>query len=140
MRSNIVALIAGVVFAVGLVVSGMTNPQKVIGFLDVAGSWDLSLAFVMGGAVLLNLVTFKWVLKQPKPVVGVKFHVPTNRVIDKRLVLGSAIFGLGWGLGGFCPGPGLVSLVSGEMSAIVFVATMLVSMVVYDKVRAARQA
>ncbi|QED29840.1 YeeE/YedE family protein [Microvenator marinus] len=123
---QVVALVSGALFSVGLVLAQMTKPERVIGFLDVA-NWDPTLVFVMGGAVIVYAVLFRLIMKRPKPFVAPKFAVPTNRTIDKKLVAGSALFGIGWGMAGFCPGPGLVSLASG-MSALTFVIAMLSGM------------
>ena len=115
----------GWLFAVGLGVAGMTQPSKIIGFLDVAGAWDPSLMFVMGGAVVLGLVAFAQVLKRPSPVLEERFVLPDKTAIDGRLLGGAALFGVGWGLSGYCPGPALVSLVTFKPSVLVFVACML---------------
>lgn len=120
------AFAAGVLFAVGLGISGMTKPSKVVGFLDPFGAWDASLAFVMIGAIGVHLVAQRLITKRPSPLFDVRFHLPTRKDVDARLVLGAAIFGAGWGLGGFCPGPALVSAASGTLSALVFVGGMTV--------------
>ena len=118
---------SGLLFAIGLALSGMTEPAKVIGFLDVAGgAWDPSLAFVMMGALVVNGVGWWFLKKRSSPVLGETFHLPTKKTIDVRLLAGAAIFGLGWGLGGICPGPGIVSLASGVAPVFAFVAAMLV--------------
>lgn len=118
-------------FGVGLILSGMTDPGKVIGFLDLAGSWDPSLAFVMGGAILVGAFAFAFAQRRAHSFLGGAMHLPRNRDIDKRLLGGSLLFGIGWGLAGFCPGPALVSFASGVDPAAVFVAAMLGGMVVY---------
>ncbi len=123
-RPSLVAFGAGLLFGVGLAVSGMTKPAKVIGFLDVFGEWDASLAFVMAGAILVHFIAYRIVLRRPSPLFDSRFHVPTRKDIDVRLVLGAAVFGIGWGLGGYCPGPGLVSAASGSLAAILFVTGM----------------
>ena len=128
------AFAAGLVFGIGLIVGGMTDPAKVIGFLDIAGNWDPSLAFVMGGAVLVGLFAFAFARRRAQALLGGAMHLPQRRDIDLRLVLGSVIFGVGWGLAGFCPGPALVSFASGEMKAAVFVAAMLAGMGIYTAV------
>lgn len=128
MKSKLAALGAGAVFAVGLAISGMTLPSKVTGFLDVTGAWDASLAFVMGGAIAVHLVLQRLIRKRPAPLFDVKFHVPTRKDIDPKLVVGAALFGVGWGLGGYCPGPGLVSAASGSPGALVFVVGMTLGM------------
>lgn len=125
MLSNLVSLFSGFLFAVGLAIAGMTQPSKVIGFLDVFGNWDPSLMLVMGGAVAVNLVLFRFILKRPNPILGVRFSLPTARDIDLPLVVGSALFGIGWGLGGYCPGPGISSLAVLGNAGIVFVVTMV---------------
>jgi uncharacterized protein len=112
---------SGALFAAGLAVSGMVRPAKVVGFLDVAGAWDASLAFVMAGALAVHVVLRALVRRRGAPLFDAKFHVPTHKDIDAPLVLGAAIFGIGWGLGGYCPGPGLVSAASGALPAAVFV-------------------
>jgi uncharacterized membrane protein YedE/YeeE len=124
-KRNAVAFLSGVIFAVGLALSGMLRPSKVLGFLDVAGAWDASLAFVMLGAVALNLVAFRLILRRGRPWFDRTFHVPASQRIDGRLVLGAALFGVGWGLAGYCPGPGLVAIVGGHVGPIVFVAAMV---------------
>ena len=125
------AFAAGLVFGAGLILSGMTDPGKVIGFLDVAGNWDPSLAFVMGGAILVGIFAFALAHRRAKTFFGGAMHLPQNRDIDTRLVAGSAAFGIGWGLAGFCPGPALVSLGSGQEKAAIFVAAMLGGMLIY---------
>jgi uncharacterized membrane protein YedE/YeeE len=125
------SLAAGLVFGVGLILSGMTDPGKVIGFLDLAGTWDPSLGFVMAGAIAVGFVAFRLAGKRGRAFLGGAMHLPTRRDIDNRLVGGSVVFGIGWGLAGFCPGPALVSFGSGIDQAAVFVAAMLGGMVVY---------
>jgi uncharacterized membrane protein YedE/YeeE len=121
----VVALIAGVIFGAGLAVSHMTNPAKVLAFLDVAGAWDPTLAFVMGGALAVTAAGYRLVLRREHPVLDVSFHVPTRRDVDARLIGGAAVFGLGWGLAGFCPGPALAALASGNSFAFVFAAALV---------------
>lgn len=127
MRRALSAFFAGALFAVGLILGGMTQPSKVIGFLDFTGSWDPSLAFVMGGAVLVYAVLSRVLLRRPAPLFERKFHLPSRRDIDGRLIIGAAIFGIGWGLGGYCPGPGLASLTAGRLP-VIFVAAMILGM------------
>ena len=127
----VAALAAGLVFGIGLILSGMTDPGKVVGFLDVAGRWDPSLALVMGGAILVGFFAFRLAGRRGKTFLGGGLHLPQRRDIDLRLVGGSLLFGVGWGLAGFCPGPALVSLASGQLSAAVFVAAMLGGMLLY---------
>jgi uncharacterized membrane protein YedE/YeeE len=129
---NIVAFIAGLMFALGLVLSGMTQPAKVIGFLDITGKWDPSLAFVMGGALLVTLVAFTLTPREGKrPWFAEKFELPTRKDIDSPLLIGSMLFGIGWGLAGYCPGPAIASigsLVTAGMDIVIFMAAMLAGM------------
>ncbi len=132
MLQRIFEFAAGLLFGIGLLLSGMTDPGKVQGFLDLAGAWDPSLAFVMGGGVLVGLIAFSAAKKRRASVLGAPFHWPQMTQIDKPLVIGSLLFGIGWGLAGFCPGPALVALASGYDKALVFVLAMLLGMVVCD--------
>ncbi|TAK96130.1 MAG: YeeE/YedE family protein [Aquabacterium sp.] len=118
-------LFAGALFGLGLAIAQMTNPLKVQNFLDVAGRWDPSLAFVMGSAVIITLAGFRLVLRRKAPLLGERFHLPTLVHIDRQLVLGSALFGIGWGLTGYCPGPALATLLSGNEEVYLFVPAML---------------
>jgi hypothetical protein len=122
----------GLLFGWGLLISGMTDPGKVIGFLDLAGTWDPSLAFVMGGGILVGLIGFTVAKKRTRSILGSAMHLPTSRDIDRRLVLGSLTFGAGWGLAGFCPGPGIVAMGSGESKAALFVVAMIAGMLVFE--------
>lgn len=115
---------AGILFAVGLIVSQMVNPAKVLNFLDIAGEWDPTLAFVMGGAVLVTMPAFRFVLKRPHPIFGSKFYLPTRRDIDVRLLAGAVLFGIGWGISGLCPGPAITALASGLLPVLGFVVAM----------------
>lgn len=121
-------LFAGALFGVGLVLGGMTQPAKVVGFLDVTGDWDPSLILVMGGAVMVYALLYRVFTKREAPLFATTFSLPTRKDLDARLLAGAALFGVGWGLGGFCPGPGLVSLGSGGGKAATFVVTMLAGM------------
>ncbi len=127
-----VALVAGAIFGAGLVVSGMANPAKVLGFLDLLGAWDPSLALVMAGAVAVGLLGFAWSSARTKSALGLPMQMPTNRKVDRRLLAGAATFGIGWGLAGFCPGPAMVALATGSIKAILFVAAMLAGMGLYE--------
>ncbi|MDH5581139.1 MAG: YeeE/YedE family protein [Bdellovibrionales bacterium] len=127
----VLSFIVGVVFSVGLVISGMTNPKVVTGFLDVFGQWNAALVFVMAGAVITNLFLFNLIKKKNKPWFSHKFYLPTAKNIDKKLVVGSAIFGIGWGVLGVCPGPGIVNLVTGELWALIFVGSMILGMLIH---------
>jgi uncharacterized membrane protein YedE/YeeE len=118
----------GVLFGFGLLISGMTNPTKILNFLDITGSWDPSLLFVMGGAVCVGLAGFYLLSKRSQAFFGGALHIPTRRDITKPLVIGSLIFGAGWGLAGFCPGPAIVSIGSGQAKAFGFVIAMLIGM------------
>lgn len=126
------AVIAGLIFGLGLILSGMTNPAKVIGFLDLAGHWDPSLGFVMAGAVAVSLLPFRLAKSRSMALLGDPIRLPTATDIDRRLVLGSVAFGAGWGLAGYCPGPALTSLLSGGTKPLVFVIAMLAGMVVFE--------
>lgn len=128
MRSVLLAGLAGLLFGVGLIVSGMADPSKVVGFLDVLGDWDPSLAFVMLGAISVHLLAYRLVPKLPRPVWGAAWAIPSRRDIDVRLVAGAALFGAGWGLGGYCPGPALTTVVSGASSTLLFTGAMLLGM------------
>lgn len=128
MKNLVFASIAGLVFGVGLVLSGMTQPAKVVGFLDLSGRWDPSLAFVMGGAIAVHFLAYRLVPKLKRPIWGAAWSLPTRRDVDRRLVLGAVLFGAGWGLGGYCPGPALTSVVAGASSTLIFTSAMLVAM------------
>ena len=123
----------GVMFGFGLIISGMTNPQKILNFLDITGSWDPSLIFVMGGAVLVGLGGFYLVTKRSEAFFGGALHIPKRRDITMPLIIGSVMFGAGWGIAGFCPGPAIVSLGSGQIKALVFVLAMLAGMAICDR-------
>lgn len=130
--SRLSEFIVGLLFGWGLLISGMTDPGKVIGFLDLAGSWDPSLALVMGGAIAVGFFAFGMAKKRTRSFFGGALHLPTSRDIDKRLLLGALLFGAGWGLAGFCPGPGIVSMAAGQPKAVLFVAAMLAGMLVFE--------
>jgi uncharacterized membrane protein YedE/YeeE len=126
------ALLTGLVFGLGLIISGMTDPSKVIGFLDLAGKWDPSLAFVMGGAILVGVFAFRIAATRPQAILGGPMRLPTARHIDRRLVLGGLAFGAGWGLAGYCPGPALASLATGGSKPLIFTITMLAGMAIFE--------
>jgi uncharacterized protein len=134
------AFVAGLVFGLGLVVSGMANPAKVLGFLDVAGAWDPSLALVMAGSIAVGSVGFALAARRSVSLLGAPMRLPDTRHIDRRLVIGSLLFGIGWGIAGFCPGPGLVALGMGEAKAAVFVAAMLLGMGIFELAERRKQA
>ena len=124
----LIAGLVGLLFGLGLIVSGMANPDKVLGFLDLAGAWDPSLALVMGGAVVVGLIGFAPLRKRSTSVLGEPMQLPTSSAIDARLLIGSAMFGIGWGLAGFCPGPALMNLLTMHSEVVIFVAAMIVGM------------
>lgn len=126
------SFIVGLIFGVGLILAGMTDPSKVIGFLDVAGLWDPSLAFVMGGAILVGVVAFRFARKRTTAFLGGAMRMPTRDDIDRRLVLGSLAFGVGWGMAGFCPGPALTALGTGNGKALIFVLAMIAGMALFE--------
>ena len=128
----IFSLAAGLVFGLGLIVSGMANPAKVLGFLDLAGKWDPSLAFVMAGAIAVGAIAFAFARNRTVSLIGLQMRLPSATRIDRRLVGGGLLFGIGWGIAGFCPGPALVALGMGEHKAIVFVAAMLAGMGLFE--------
>ena len=134
------SLLAGLVFGLGLIVSGMADPAKVLGFLDLAGAWDPSLALVMAGAIGVGLVAFAVARRRTTSLLGAEMQLPTARHVDRRLVIGSLLFGIGWGIAGFCPGPGLVALGMGEFKALVFVGAMLGGMGLFELIEGRRGA
>ena len=126
------ALLVGIIFGMGLILSGMTNPSKVLGFLDLAGAWDPSLGFVMGGAVLIGLISFPFVARRPNSILGDALRLPSATQIDRRLVLGGLTFGVGWGLAGYCPGPVLASVLGSSGKPIMFLFAMLAGMALFE--------
>ena len=139
-RPLLTALLAGLVFGFGLILSGMVNPAKVLAFLDLAGAWDPSLALVMVGAIGVAFPAFRWLAGRSRSVFAEPLHLPTRRDIDKPLVLGSLGFGVGWGLAGLCPGPALVALGALRFEAVLFVAAMLAGMGLYEVIERRRRA
>jgi uncharacterized membrane protein YedE/YeeE len=137
---DLIALISGLVFGLGLIAAGMTDPSKVKGFLDLTGLWDPSLALVMGGAIGVGVFAFAAARRRERSWTGERIELPTSTVIDARLLGGGVLFGVGWGIGGFCPGPAIVSLGSGLPAAALFVVAMLAGMLVHDRLLAAPQA
>jgi len=137
-RLTLSALVSGLIFGLGLLVSGLGNPAKVLAFLDLAGAWDPSLALVMGGAILLGLIAFQLAARRQLSVLNEPIRLPTRRDIDRRLVLGSLGFGVGWGLAGFCPGPAVMAIGAGEAKAVVFVLAMLAGMGVFELIERQR--
>lgn len=140
MTTVFTSLLAGLVFGLGLIVSGMANPAKVLGFLDLAGAWDPSLAFVMAGAIAVAAFAFALAKKRTASFLGAAMKLPGLRDIDRRLVIGSVLFGIGWGVAGFCPGPGLVALGMGEIKALIFVGAMLAGMGIFELIERRKQA
>jgi uncharacterized protein len=133
------ALASGVLFGLGLVISQMVNPAKIVGFLDVAGRWDPTLAVVMAGALLVSIPSFRWILKRPHPLFAAGFSLPTKTDLDPRLIVGAALFGVGWGLAGLCPGPAVIALLTLAWPVLVFFAAMLAGALLWDRI-ARRQA
>jgi uncharacterized protein len=125
MKQNLVAVIAGLLFGLGLSLSQMVDRSRVLGFLDVTGNWDSTLLFVLGGAVGVTVIAFRFVLRLPKPVYEAKFYLPQQQNIDVPLVLGAAIFGIGWGISGYCPGPAITGLIFGSWNPVLFVLAMI---------------
>lgn len=130
----IIALLSGLVFGAGLAVSGMTDTAKVLGFLDLFGAWVPDLAFVMGGAVCVTLVTFRFILKRQTPLLDRRFFLPDSTAIDSRLLAGAAIFGIGWGFYGYCPGPAISALVYLDSKTVIFVLAMLAGMAIANRI------
>lgn len=139
--NRLTEFLVGLLFGIGLILSGMTDPGKVIGFLDLAGAWDPSLALVMGGAIMVGFFAFAVAKGRTTAFLGGALHLPTRRDIDRQLVIGSLVFGIGWGLAGFCPGPAIVAAGAGHWQAVVFTLAMLAGMAVRELgARAAAQA
>ena len=134
----LIAGLSGLLFGLGLIAGGMTDPMKVKAFLDIAGAWDPSLALVMGGAIAVGLIAFARARRQRRAWAGGPIDLPASSVIDARLVLGGVLFGIGWGWAGFCPGPALVAMASGSSAALLFFIAMLAGMLLHDNVRARR--
>ena len=132
MRENLVALITGAIFGLGLCISQMTNPDKVLAFLDITGQWDPSLMLVMGGALAVSFITFRQILSRPKPVVTEEFYLPEKKSLDRQLLAGAIIFGIGWGLIGYCPGPAITALGFLKLEPIVVVVSIIIGSFVCD--------
>jgi uncharacterized membrane protein YedE/YeeE len=135
-KQALAAGLSGLLFGAGLVISGMTNPNKILGFLDVFGAWDGSLMWVMAGAIGVHALAYRWIRRRPAPLFDSTFRVPTRRDLDARLVLGAGLFGVGWGLSGYCPGPSVVALASLRPSVVVFVAALAVGSIVTAQLEA----
>lgn len=130
--TELVALVAGLLFGLGLSLSQMIDRNRVLGFLDITGNWDSTLLFVLGGAVGVTVIAFRFVLRLSHPIWGDKFYLPTKKEIDRPLILGSAIFGIGWGISGYCPGPGLTALAIGGINPIIFLLALVLGSFLYD--------
>ncbi len=128
---NLVAVMSGILFGLGLGLSQMIDRDRILGFLDVTGAWDPTLLFVMGGAVAVTVIAFRFVLRMPHPLFATKFHVPTRQDIDRPLVIGAMIFGLGWGISGYCPGPGIGALILGSWNPVLFIGAFLAGSLTY---------
>ena len=134
MREKGLALIAGLLFGLGLGVSQMIDRERVLGFLDITGNWDPTLAFVMGGAVLVTLISFRFVLRRPHPIFSSKFYLPTRSDIDRPLLIGAGLFGIGWGLAGYCPGPAITATVLGIANPFIFLVAMIAGSFAYQAI------
>lgn len=134
----VTAGLAGLLLGLGLVLSGMANPAKVVGFLDITGSWDPSLGLVMSGGLVVGSIGFAWLKKQPKTLLGEPLNLPSSRKIDVRLIAGSVLFGIGWGITGICPGPGLVLLGAGVPDGAIYTASLLAGMTIYSVIEKLR--
>lgn len=132
MLKNIIGLLAGLLFGFGLLISGMTDPVKVQGFLDVFGAWDISLALVMGGGLMVAVVGVQLAKRQQSSWIGTLIELPSKTVINKKLLIGAMLFGIGWGLVGICPGPGIVLLGTGQWQAYIFIPAMVIGMLIYQ--------
>lgn len=137
--STLIAFVSGLLFGLGLLISGLANPAKVLGFLDLAGLWDPSLAFVMAGAIAVGLVAFALAKRRSRSWLDLPMQLPTARQIDRRLMGGSLLFGIGWGIAGICPGPSFVLLGAGELKGVIFVAAMLAGMLLHQILEGAGQ-
>lgn len=125
MKTHLLSMVAGALFGLGLAISQMVNPDKVLAFLDVFGNWDPSLILVLTAATGFTLLSFRWVLKQPQPLFSDVFRLSTNTDIDRNLIVGNALFGIGWGLAGYCPGPGIAALTLGTLEPLIFVMCLI---------------
>ena len=133
-KKLLLSFFSGLIFSIGLGVSGMTNPDKVKGFLDIFGKWEADLAFVMGSALFISIISYQIVNRMKKPIFEKSFAIPNNKNIDYKLIIGSALFGLGWGISGFCPGPAMASIVTFKSEVIIFVASMFTGFFIYNKI------
>lgn len=132
MKQNLIAVFSGIIFGFGLSLSQMIDRDRVLGFLDFTGNWDPTLLFVLGGAVGVTIIAFRFVLRLPKPIFGEKFYLPTKKDIDPALILGAAIFGIGWGIAGYCPGPSITALVLGIWNPVLFIIAFVIGSLCYQ--------
>jgi uncharacterized membrane protein YedE/YeeE len=133
MKQNLIALLCGIIFGVGLSLAQMINPNKVLNFLDITGNWDPSLIFVMLGALIVAFISFKWILKRPAPLLAESFHISKNTSVDKSLLWGAAIFGIGWGMSGYCPGPAVTGLGLLSLESVILVVAIYLGFFVYNR-------
>ncbi len=133
MKQNLIALLCGIIFGIGLSLSQMINPDKVLNFLDITGNWDPSLIFVMMGALAVAFVSFKWILKRPAPILAESFHISEKSSVDKSLILGAAIFGIGWGMSGYCPGPAVTGLGLLSLESVIMVIAIYLGFFAYNR-------
>ena len=138
LKQDFLALISGIIFGFGLSLSQMIDRQRVIGFLDLAGTWDSTLLFVLAGAVAFTVVAFRFVLHRKTPLLGDQFFLPKRNDVNLRLVMGAAIFGMGWGISGYCPGPGITALVLGSWNPVLFVLALVAGMTTFNRYEASR--
>lgn len=131
----IFSFLAGFIFSIGLLISGMANPAKVLGFLDITGLWDPSLIFVMVGAIVIAFFAFRYIKHHPKTLFGEAINIPNSQLIDKKLIFGSVLFGVGWGLIGLCPGPAIVAIGAGNLYALYFTTAMIIGMLIYQRLQ-----
>jgi uncharacterized membrane protein YedE/YeeE len=136
---SVFALLSGIVFGLGLILAGMSNPRKVLSFLDITGLWDPSLIFVMAGAIGVGIIAFTIAKKRTKAFLGDVMHMPTKQDIDRKVIVGGLVFGIGWGIAGICPGPALVLLGAGSKQGVIFLIAMLIGIVLYSVISNARK-
>ncbi len=132
MKQNLVALFCGLLFGLGLSLSQMSERERILGFLDIAGNWDSTLLFVLGGAVGVTVITFRFVLRLPHPIGSEKFYLPTKTTVDRALIIGAAIFGIGWGIAGYCPGPAITALVIEPTNPALFLLALIIGSFLSD--------
>ena len=133
MKQNLIALLCGTLFGIGLSLSQMINPNKVLNFLDITGNWDPSLIFVMIGALVIAFISFNWILKRPAPLLAESFHISIKMSVDKALILGAAIFGIGWGMSGYCPGPAVAGLGMLSLESVIMVVAIFLGFFIFNR-------